>query len=212
MTGQRAAILRALVAVFPPGVSVAVVGIGDDHPPPLPAELRALGPVMAARRDEFAAGRAAVRRAMAALGQPDRAILPGIDRAPVWPEGLSGSIAHAGGWAVAAVRQGAPLGVDIERAGAVTPDLWPLIGGAEDRPGPDGADAATRLFAAKESLFKAQYPLTRALIGYDAVAVRLWRDRFTARFLRPVGPFAAGQGMQGRCLRAAGLSVAGVAA
>ena len=215
MTPDRAVMERALAGLFPAGVAVAAVRIGEAGLEPLPSEERAVAGAVPARRAEFAAGRAAARLALGRLGYPRVAIPAGADRAPVWPRGVAGSISHAAGWAVAVVREGGPLGVDVEGAEAVMPDLWPVVcDGAElsALPEVDRAHAVTRVFSAKEAVFKAQYPLTGAVIGFDAVAVALDGDGFTARFRRPAGLFGAGHRMAGRFARVGGVIVSGVAA
>ena len=49
------------------------------------------------RRREFFAGRLAAHRAMEALGHLPEPVPMGQDRAPVWPQGLVGSISHGAG-------------------------------------------------------------------------------------------------------------------
>ena len=212
---DRVAMERALMGLFPAGVAVAALAIGADVPAPLPPEDAALAGAVPSRRAEFAAGRAAARLALRSLGLAAGAIPSGPDRAPVWPRGVSGSISHAAGWAVAAVRTGGPLGVDIEAADAVTPDLWPVVCDDDELsalPVDDRAHAVTRVFSAKEAVFKAQYPLTGAVIGFDAVSVTLQEGGFTARFRRPAGLIGQGHRMTGRSVRLGSVIVSGVTA
>lgn len=210
-----AALRKALAGLFPAGVAVAAVEIGTEQAAPLPEEEAALCGAVPARRAEFAAGRTAARQALAALGLHAVAIPAGRDRAPVWPQGISGSISHGAGYAVAAVHGGRPLGVDLEAEGAVEPDLWPVVCCVDELaalPDTDRRQAVARVFSAKEAVFKAQYPLTGAMIGFDAVEVRLQADGFTARFRQTVGPFAAGHEMAGRSAGLCGVIVSGVVA
>lgn len=147
-----------------------------------------------ARQLEFAAGRGAVR--LAAGGIAPGVLGPlsvGQFDEPVFPGGLVGSIAHAGGWAAAAVGSSSKfrsLGVDLDDARritlAVAPTIaqpWELdaimdIGWAID---PDLA--ANFAFCAKEAFFKCQCTLTgnRDLSFLD-VELALSADR---RFLVP---------------------------
>lgn len=209
---RQAAAEAALARLFPPGVAVALVGIGPGAP--LPGEAAAVAGAVPARVAEFAAGRLAARRALAALGHPAVAIPAGPDRAPCWPEGLAGSIAHAEGVAVAAVRRGAPLGLDVEADAGLEPDLWPLICDPAELaalPAGDRGRAVRLVFAAKEAVYKAQYPLTGQVIGFDAVRVTLEEEGFVARLRQEVGPLPEGHRLRGRILRAGGLVLAGVA-
>lgn len=204
----------ALAQLFPPGVAVSVVAIGAEGPPLFPEEAEAVSGAVPSRIAEFVAGRQAARRAMAALGYASAPISAGRDRAPVWPEGLSGSISHAEGIAAAAVRAGAPLGLDLEADAELEVDLWPLIcnpAELEALPIAYRGLAVRQAFAAKEAVYKAQYPLTGQLIGFDAVSITFRGADFIAGFLQDVGPLPRGHEMHGRMTRTGGLILAGVA-
>ena len=100
--------LETLAAqVFRPPLRVAVVAIGSISLKP--EEEPTVERAVERRRAEFSAGRQAARQAMGR----DVAIPMAIDRSPVWPEGVTGSISHAGGWAMAAVGEGM-IGLDLE--------------------------------------------------------------------------------------------------
>ena len=204
----------ALAGLFPPGVAVAAIVIADNDEPAHPDEAAAVARAVPSRPAEFAAGRAAARQALRAMGQPPIGIPAGLSRQPLWPAGISGSIAHSAGIAVAALRQGAPLGLDVEPDQGLEPDLWPIICTPDELaalPIMDRGHYVRQVFSAKEAAYKAQFPLTGALIGFDAMTVRLTGTGFSARFCRPVGGFAAGQDIHGRLLRSHGLILTGVA-
>ncbi len=205
----------ALAALFPADVAVALCTLPAADPRDLwPAERPAVGGAVPARLAEFAAGRQAARTALSALGLPPVALPMGPDRAPVWPDGIAGSIAHAAGLAVAVARRGAPLGVDVEHDSPMPDDLWPTLTSPEERaafpPGEPGRQVR-RVFAAKEALFKAQAQGARAMFGFDAVRVTLVEDGFDAQFLCDAGAFRTGDRMRGRLARVEGLILAGVA-
>lgn len=214
-TGQGMLTLEAaLASLFPPGTSVASERVGQPVLPLLPGEEGAVAGAVPARRAEFAAGRAAARRALAGLGMRPVALPAGPDRAPRWPEGVGGSIAHAAGVAVAAVRLGPPLGLDIEENAPLGPDLWPEIctSGELAALAGEGAGVAVRhVFAAKEAVYKAQYPLTGRIFGFHLLEVELAPGGFRARLREGVGPFPAGQVFAGRLAVAGGFVLAGVA-
>jgi 4'-phosphopantetheinyl transferase EntD len=212
---RQAAIEAALACLFPPSVAVAAVPITADHGPLDPAEARAVAGAVPARRAEFAAGRLAARRAMVALGYPPASIPMGLDREPVWPAGLEGSIAHTAGVAVAAVRVGRPLGLDIEDDAPIEPELWPVICHPDELanlPSEDRGRLVRQVFSAKEAAYKAQFPLTRSLIGFDMLILQLEDDGFTARFRHAVGGLSVGHELRGRRLLAEGLILTGVMA
>lgn len=166
------------------------VGIGVTDPRASPADLwpeeaAALSRAVPKRLAEYAAGRRAARQAMGELGLPAAAILNANDRAPIWPEGLSGSIAHCDDCCIAAVAKESTyraLGIDLEPAKPLDADLIPTICSQTEQDWAAGqADpglAAMTIFCAKEAIYKAQYPLTGQVIGYDAVTVRLARGKF----------------------------------
>jgi 4'-phosphopantetheinyl transferase EntD len=150
-----------------------------------PQEIAAITRAVPKRRAEFAAGRAAARAAMAELGRAPCTIPQGPDRAPLWPAGLSGSIAHCDDCCIAAVANNADyktLGVDIEPATPLDPDLTDIICTKAEREWlanqSDPALAAKMIFSAKEAIYKAQYPLTRKIIGFDAVTLEITGERF----------------------------------
>ncbi|MGL5009561.1 MAG: 4'-phosphopantetheinyl transferase family protein [Paracoccaceae bacterium] len=194
--------MRDLVHTLASLLPGAGVGWADPATTP-PADLPAGATPQ--RRAEFAAGRAAAAMAMRALGLPAVTIPVAADRAPIWPTGLSGSITHTRTIALAAVARSGRLGIDIEPENAVTPDLWNEVLLPDERlalstdPG-----LATLIFCAKEATYKAQYPLTRQLFGFDRLHITPAPGTFTARFTAQTGPIAAGTIWSGTFARAAG--------
>jgi 4'-phosphopantetheinyl transferase EntD len=114
------------------------------------------------RRRDFAVGRACARAALAKIGHGEVVIAKSEDGAPLWPPGIVGSITHTDGYAAALVgesRHFAGVGIDAERVGGVTQDLWPrLFSAAEQEALRSHADpllATTLFFSAKEASYKA---------------------------------------------------------
>lgn len=188
--------------MLPEGIGLALRDIAAPCEPLWPPEDRAVVRAVPARQREFAAGRAAARAAMIAAGLPPAALPAGPDRAPRWPEGVAGSISHAGmlAGAIAAPGQHVPaMGLDLERALPLPADLADLVltpgdGGGS---GLDGPLSAMLLFSAKEAAFKAQFPLTGLWTDYREVAVRLTPTGFSLSVL--------GTPLQGRWCRAQGM-------
>lgn len=204
-------LLAALRAAVPDGIAVAVVDPKAGSFGLLPGE--ALDRAVPKRLAEFAAGRRAARAAMAGLGLPATAIPHGPDRAPLWPEGVVGSISHTDGLCVAMVGRSADwagLGLDLEADRGLDPSLWPEILRPDDLaairaiPGAAKGSAAMAVFVAKEAVYKAQYPTSRTLIDFQALSVDLDVDRFVARFTLDVPGFAKGTTILGRFCRADG--------
>ena len=157
-----------------------------------PLEEQSLGEAVSVkRRTDFRVGRAAARRALEGVGFPVvTPVLRGENREPLWPVGIVGSIAHSGGYGIAAVawQQDVPaIGVDIQEIEERYTDE--LISRFAD---PDEFDwvrsepakqteRAVRLFSAKESVFKALYPLRRVWFGFDVAHLAPGRDENSFR-------------------------------
>lgn len=210
----------ALARLFDPEVRVAAGDPRHDWAEVLPGEEAGLARATAARRREFRAGRALAREAMAALGLPARPIPAGPDRAPQWPPGVAGAISHSADLCIAAIARMddgiVALGLDIEPAEPLDPGLVAEI----CTPGeaawlavrPQPGLLARAIFSAKECAYKAQYPLSGAVLGFHAmsVALDLSAGRFRARFEAAAGPFAAADEIEGRILIAGGHILTGL--
>lgn len=211
---------QVLARLFDPDVSVAAGDPRHDWAEVLPGEETGLARATAARRREFRAGRALAREAMAGLGLPPQPVPAGPDRAPQWPQGVSGAISHSAGLCAAAIARTddgiAALGLDIEPAEALDPGLVGEICTPEEEAwlaaSPAPGLLARALFSAKECAYKGQYPLSRTVLGFHAmsIALDLAAGRFRARFEEAAGPFAAGDEMEGRIIIAGGHILTGL--
>ena len=204
----------ALRAAFP-GAGVGVVPVHEADIATLPgAEDRAVSGAVFARKREFAAGRLAAARAQVAFGLTPRPVPMGPDRAPIWPEGLYGSISHAAGLAAAVVTDLGPLGIDIEPAIPLDPELWPTILTPAEmsfvQAHENSGLFALQVFVAKEAAYKAQYPLTRALFDFQTLETTWTGNRFSALFTAPYAPFSMRDALQGEILHANDLVVGAV--
>ena len=132
------------------------------------------------RQLEFAAGRVAARRALAMIGAPAVSIPVTPDRAPRWPGGIVGSITHAQDLAVAVVssnRTITSIGVDLERSGAVSAELWNTVFRPEEHvtlralSETEQTSWAALAFSAKETFFKYQFPLTGQWLDFQEARV-----------------------------------------
>lgn len=166
-------------ALNPTGLSWATRDANGKNPPVFSSESAVIANAVPQRRAEFAAGRAAARAALARIGIAPVAIPSGPDRAPLWPEGVVGSITHTNGLCMAVVARGdriRAVGVDLERLAPVPDHLIPAIGNAAElallRPAEPGL-SALQLFSMKEAAYKAQYGITRQFMGpQDIVLTR----------------------------------------
>ncbi|SDH38327.1 4'-phosphopantetheinyl transferase family protein [Alloyangia pacifica] len=156
-------------------VSEPVADLSELHP----EERAAISNAVPKRQAEFAGGRLAARAALRQLGLSGGPILKAKDRSPIWPEGVVASITHTGGLCLAMAaraRDWRALGIDLELDRPMRSDLIPAITSITElarlSPMPF-SQAAVRIFSAKEAAYKAQYPLTGALFGFEAMESRL---------------------------------------
>ncbi|HET9169447.1 MAG TPA: 4'-phosphopantetheinyl transferase superfamily protein [Actinospica sp.] len=180
-----------------------------------PEEREHIAQSVAKRRLEFAAVRRCARRALGELGYPPVPILPGEQREPRWPEGVVGSMTHCAGYCAAAVaRSGdvSALGIDAEVHAPLPEGVLDLISLDSERERiaalaggvPKTLHWDRVLFSAKESVYKAWFPLTRRWLGFEEADIELRLDgTFEARLLTR-DPGAPG-GFGGRWAVAGGL-------
>jgi 4'-phosphopantetheinyl transferase EntD len=161
-------------------------------PPPEEALVAKAAPK---RRRDFALGRSCARAALAGLDHGDAVIGMGEGGAPLWPAGILGSITHTKGYAAALVaeaRNYSGVGVDAERLGGVTEDLWPRLFDDTERDHlmgrGDRAVIATMMFCAKEASYKAW--AMKGALAFRQIHIAPQADGFIATH--------AGQSLQGR--------------
>jgi len=199
--------------LLPEGTAAAEgpIGEGEVHDALLPEERPLLAGAVAARRREFAAGRRYARQALAALGLPRIPIPSGPGREPRWPPGVTGSITHCRGYCAAAVgwrHAIGSLGIDLELADPLPPEVERLVCSPAERRRATGLGPvgpwSTVVFSAKESLYKAWFPLTGRWLDFQQAEVEIdpIRGTFATSLAAParalLGP--AGDRMQGRFL------------
>jgi 4'-phosphopantetheinyl transferase EntD len=205
--------------MLPPEVA-AVEAFGDMLDIVLfPEEEAVLVRAVDKRRREFTTARACARAALATLGLPPAPIVPGLRGAPQWPPGVVGSMTHCAGYRAAAVARDQDvltLGLDAEPDDRLPEGVLNAIATADERARLCAlASAAPEpswdrlLFSAKESVYKAWFPLTRRWLGFEEAAITINPSdgTFTARLLVP-GPVLDGRqltGFTGRWLARHGL-------
>ncbi|TYK44141.1 4'-phosphopantetheinyl transferase superfamily protein [Actinomadura decatromicini] len=198
--------------ILPPAVTV--VEAFEDPPEArlLPAEEAVVSQAVDKRRREFATARWCARRAMAELGVPPGPILPGERGAPRWPDGVVGSMTHCDGYRAAAVARAGEvrsIGIDAEPDAPLPKGVFETIALPEEqlRTVP-GVHADRLLFSAKESVYKAWFPLTRRWLDFDEADIVLRADgTFSARILAATRPGEGipPDGFTGRWTTASGL-------
>jgi 4'-phosphopantetheinyl transferase EntD len=182
---------RAVSSLAVPGVLIGHRTITEgDEDALLSAEIEGFaGSVVKVRRASGAA-RIVARELMARLGCPAQPVPRSASGAPRWPTGIVGSIAHDATATVVALASAADfgsLGIDIEPAESLDPDLWELIAGPNERRRmTDDPFGGRLLFAAKEAVYKAVHPLDQVFLEHHDVEVDLASRRAVVRTGRTV--------------------------
>jgi 4'-phosphopantetheinyl transferase EntD len=195
-------------AILPDGV-IAVEAWHDAAQAELfPEEEQALGQSVEKRRREFATARACARAALGRLGFAPVPIATGERGEPCWPADVVGSITHCDGYracAVARASEIATVGIDAEPHAALPRGLLADIARSEELPGLHRLRLERPqvhwdrlLFSAKETVYKAWFPLARRWLGFEDAVIDFdpGAGTFAARLLVQ-GPPLGGQTLRG---------------
>ena len=205
--------------ILPPPV-VAVDTTGDPAGAVLlPAEEAVISRAVASRRREFTTVRHCARLALARLGLPGTPLLPGERGAPQWPDGVVGSMTHCAGYRAAAVARAAAvrtIGIDAEPHQPLPGGVLPVISLPAERAALTALAAShpgvcwdRLLFCAKESVYKAWFPVTRQWLGFQQAEITIMDNGgFEARLLRDGPPLTS---FSGRWLVRDGLVLTAIA-
>jgi 4'-phosphopantetheinyl transferase EntD len=189
------------------------------------AEEASVGRAVEKRYREFATGRACAQMALAGLGVPAAPVTTGAQGEPQWPLGVVGSITHCEGYRACAIAHSAKIvtiGIDAECNASLPEGVLPEIARTEELPWlRDLKHDLPRvhwdrlLFSAKESVYKAWYPLAKRWLGFEEALVTVdpSTETFSAR-LMVSGPLLAGrrlEGFSGRWLVRDGLVLTAIA-
>ena len=154
-------------------------------------EMSALAAAVTTRRAEFVTARACARSALAQAGVMPAAIPVGSSGAPVWPQGIVGSITHCSGYRGAAVaRRGKILaiGIDAESDSPIADDLAvnfcsesELLRARLVLDIASKSHAGRLLFSAKEAVYKAWSTFDGGWLDFMDVSIDFaWTGRFGA--------------------------------
>ncbi|WP_030194576.1 4'-phosphopantetheinyl transferase [Streptomyces sp. NRRL S-87] len=197
-----------------------------------PEELTVAARQSAPRRGAFTTGRHCARRALHGLGVAAGPLPVGAAGEPLWPAGVAGAITHCDGYRAAAAARTtevASLGIDAEPHAPLSAGVLAAVALPHER---DQLRVLARarpalhwdkvLFSAKESVYKAWFPLTGRWLDFAQATVRFapagapevdaHTGRFSARLL-VAGPRIGHRRLstlEGRWLVAAGLVMTAV--
>jgi enterobactin synthetase component D / holo-[acyl-carrier protein] synthase len=182
-----------------PAAAVSVESRGDIEDVVLfPVELAAVGRAVAKRRREFATVRACAREAFGLLGIEPAPVPHGARGEPLWPNGIVGSITHCDGYRAVAIAPASALttiGIDAEPHEPLPDGVLEVIADEEERAwlarlGRSHPQVCwdRLLFSAKESIYKAWFPLAHSWLGFEDAHVELDLDTatFHAALLAPI--------------------------
>lgn len=192
-------LFAALRQMLPPDIGCAA-GLHEDLPGELfPEETALVQNAIEKRVREFRAGRAAARTALKELGHSATAILKGPERAPLWPNGIVGSISHSNTHAatlVASHNSFEGLGIDIEPNTPVDKALGERLLRPEER---ENDGLAKMKFSIKEAGFKALHPQFGKFIDFHHAVTTVDENKgaFTIDIL--MDDWEGPSQLQGRC-------------
>jgi len=220
---MRTELRGVLSDLLPPGVAVEECFGDPEDAVLMPGEESVIARAVEKRRLEYITTRHLARGALARLGFPPVAIGTGGNREPLWPAGVVGSMTHCRGYRAAAValaggaetaggaepaggldRSGSEavtgIGIDAEPHGPLPEGVYDTIARPDEMP-VMAALAKERpdvrwdrlMFSAKESVYKAWFPVARRWLGFGEASVEFVPDEgmsgtFSARILQTGAP------------------------
>lgn len=160
------------------------------------------------RRREFATARALAREGLERFfGLHDFDLLNDKNRAPIWPQGIAGSLSHSStrAWVALVDATCGTIGIDGENRNKLERSLWHLILCDEEIAYLETLDTSIQerralvIYSAKEALYKAQFPWTHKYVDFKAVQIRLDEDGSLQCILqRDIAPLQSGFVARGR--------------
>lgn len=172
--------------LLPDGV-ISSECLGDFCDLPLVGEEKMVAKDYSAKRlSEFSMGRACARSALSRLGFNNPSIPTGVNREPLWPKGIRGSIAHCEGYVAAAVAfdyQFKAIGIDAEPNSPIESEVHSLIMGKKELSHVGELNDALPnihwdklLFSAKESVYKAWFPTHKTWLDFSDCEIAFFLD------------------------------------
>jgi 4'-phosphopantetheinyl transferase EntD len=189
-----------------------------------PAEEAVITRAVDKRRREFTTTRLCARDALSHLGYGPIPILPGLRGAPRWPAGVVGSMTHCTGYRAAAVAHKTDMvtiGIDAEAHDRLPEGVLDIIALPEEHAWMRRMVASDPsihwdrlLFSAKESVFKAWFPLTLKWLDFLEASITVHPAGTWAARLLVSGPVVDGRQItqfEGRWLVGRGLLLTAIA-
>ncbi len=147
--------------------------------PLLEAETQYTVQMVPRRLRSFRHGRHCARIALQKLGLPEAPVPVSAGRAPIWPEGIVGSISHTGDIACAVATRSDRLdgiGLDLEQTGRLDDGVSALVCTPSERNflrSLNLENGERLLFTIKESVYKCLWPRLQRFIDFQEVEIEL---------------------------------------
>jgi 4'-phosphopantetheinyl transferase EntD len=173
-----ASLRSAIDALSLPGILIGhrLISLGDECAL-MPDEALSFSSSVVQVRRASGAARIVARDLLGRLGFAPRPLPKARSGAPIWPAGIVGSLAHDPRVAVAAVARTddfVALGIDVEPAEVLPADTLDLVATPQERQGiADDPYRGRLLFAAKEAVYKAVYPIDQIFLDHHDVEIDL---------------------------------------
>ena len=189
-----------VASLFPPEVITNEVNPIQLQDSIFPEEEAFIQKAVLKRKQEFIVGRLCTRKALSEIGIEGFPLLMGKDRAPIWPSGVVGSIAHTAGYCGVAIAQKIDIesvGLDVECVEQVNRDTWKHFCNQQELSQINSLAIneqqknAALVFSAKECLYKCQYPISKKWVSFHdvTISINLNKHEFEGRFLVDVGSY-----------------------
>jgi len=150
------------------------------------------------RKAEYIAGRYCARKSLAAININNQTVESSEDRAPIWPQGVIGSITHSSGYASAVVaKKGELRGIGIDSEKCIKDKTSRNISShilTENETFEANTHVAanehlylTLVFSAKESIYKCLNPLVKQFFDFKHAEIHFDREsnnQFSYRLLK----------------------------
>jgi 4'-phosphopantetheinyl transferase EntD len=181
----------ALAALAPPGVAMGYRVIApQDEDSLLPEELVSFQKSVRQVRRQSGAARNVARSLLEGLGFSRAALPRSVSGSPIWPLGIVGSLSHDETVAVAAIARTehySALGIDIEPAVPLPPDLARLVATPKECGRyPVSVTESRILFVIKESIYKALNPIDGLFLDFQDIEIDLNAKRGQTRHGRSI--------------------------
>jgi 4'-phosphopantetheinyl transferase EntD len=182
---------KALTALAPPGVAIGYRVIApQDEDALLPEELLGFQTSVLKVRRQSGAARIVARGLLDGFGFSTTALSRSTSGSPIWPPGVVGSLSHDETIAIAAIARTehyAALGIDVEPAVPLPPDLARLVATPKERGRyPASVTESRILFVIKESIYKALNPIDGLFLDFQDIEIDLDTKRGQTRHGRSI--------------------------